>query len=59
MRRAVKTGRPPAVPPLAEAVRCPLLDRDVRSPRRGEEGAGDDDVARSDVGLRWPAAVWR
>ena len=24
----VKTGRSPAVPPLEEAVRCPLLDRD-------------------------------
>ena len=58
----VKTGRPPAVPPLAEAVRCPLLDRDPEGWLRcctarflpvARRVAGDDATARDALQESW------
>lgn len=58
----VKTRRPLAVPPLAEAVRCPLLDRDPEGWIRcctarflpvARRAAGDDATARDALQESW------
>lgn len=60
--RMVRTGRPPAVPPLEEAVRCPLLDRDPEGWLRcctarflpvARRVAGDDATARDALQESW------
>ena len=57
-----KTGRSPAVPPLEEAVRCPLLDRDPEAWLRcctarflpvARRVAGDDATARDALQESW------
>ena len=62
LRSVIKTGRPPAVPPLEEAVRCPLLDRNPEGWLRcctarflpvARRVAGDDATARDALQESW------